>query len=49
VPAVYLLANLAIAFTMVRGRPRETLACLAVTALGLPFFWLFGRASRTAG
>ncbi|HEY8492597.1 MAG TPA: APC family permease [Myxococcota bacterium] len=49
-PAAYLLANLAIAVAMIRGRPDETLACALVTAAGLPFYWLFGQlARRTAG
>jgi APA family basic amino acid/polyamine antiporter len=42
-PALYLAANLAIAVTMIRARPLETAACLAVTAAGLPFYWAFGR------
>jgi len=46
VPALYLAANLAIAVAMVRGRPQESLACLLVTAAGLPFYWLFGRLGR---
>jgi len=46
-PALYLLANLAIAATMIRGRPTESLACLVVTAAGLPFYWAFGRRTRS--
>lgn len=46
VPALYLVANAAIAVAMIRGRPQETLACLAVTAAGLPFYWAFGRLRR---
>jgi APA family basic amino acid/polyamine antiporter len=42
VPALYLAANAAIAVAMVAGRPVETLTCLAVTALGLPFYRAFG-------
>jgi APA family basic amino acid/polyamine antiporter len=48
VPALYLLANLAIAVAMIRGRPQESLACLAVTAAGLPFYWAFGRRNRAS-
>lgn len=46
-PALYLAANLAIAAAMIRGRPMESLACLAVTATGLPFYWAFGRRARS--
>lgn len=46
VPAVYLAANLAIAVAMIRGRPVETAACLAVTAAGLPFYLAFTRRAR---
>jgi APA family basic amino acid/polyamine antiporter len=50
VPLLYLAANLAIATAMIRGRPEESVACLLVTAAGLPFYWIFGRlARRTAG
>lgn len=47
-PAIYLVANLAIATAMIRGRPLESLACLAVAATGLPFYWAFGRRMRGA-
>src|SRR5690606_26442776 len=46
VPAAYLAANLAIAVAMIRGRPVETAACLAVTAAGLPFYLAFTRRAR---
>jgi len=46
VPLLYLAANVAIATAMIRGRPEETIACLLVTAAGLPFYWIFGRLSR---
>lgn len=46
VPALYLAANVAIAVAMVRGRPAESLACLAVMAAALPFYWAFGRLRR---
>ena len=47
-PALYLAANLAIAAAMIRGRPLESLACLAVTAAGLPFYRAFGRRPPSA-
>jgi APA family basic amino acid/polyamine antiporter len=46
-PALYLVANLTIAAAMMRGRPRESLACLAVAAVGLPFYRAFGRRAQT--
>ncbi len=46
VPALYLVANAAIAFTMLVGRPRECAIGLAVAASGLPFYWLFARGGR---
>jgi APA family basic amino acid/polyamine antiporter len=46
VPALYVAANVAIAVAMIRGRPGETLACLAVTAAGLPFYWVFRALAR---
>jgi APA family basic amino acid/polyamine antiporter len=41
VPALYLVANCAIAYAMLRGRPAECGIALAVTATALPFFWWF--------
>jgi APA family basic amino acid/polyamine antiporter len=46
VPALYVAANVAIAVAMIQGRPQETLACLAVTAAALPFYWAFGALAR---
>lgn len=43
VPALYFLANGAIALAMMRGRPFECAYALAVAATGLPFYWLFLR------
>ena len=44
-PAVYLVANAAVAFAMLRGNPRETLICLAVIASAVPFWFAFARRS----
>jgi APA family basic amino acid/polyamine antiporter len=49
VPALYLVANLAIALTMLRGRPLECAAALLVTASALPFFALFVRRAVVRG
>jgi APA family basic amino acid/polyamine antiporter len=43
VPALYLVANAGIAFAMLRGRPLECLAALAVPLGALPFWVLFRR------
>jgi APA family basic amino acid/polyamine antiporter len=43
-PALYVLANAAVAFAMLRGQPQETLACLVVIASALPFYLGFARA-----
>ena len=43
VPALYLLANGAIAVAMIAGRPLECAIALAVTATGLPFYYWFAR------
>jgi APA family basic amino acid/polyamine antiporter len=48
VPGAYIAANAAIAFALLRGRPLECAAALAVTATGLPFLWLFSRRERRA-
>jgi APA family basic amino acid/polyamine antiporter len=49
VPALYVVANVAIAVAMVAQRPRECGIGLATLALGLPFYWLFARRSRPIG
>jgi APA family basic amino acid/polyamine antiporter len=46
VPALYILANAAIAANMLWNRPRECGIGLATLAAGLPFYWAFGRAGR---
>jgi APA family basic amino acid/polyamine antiporter len=43
VPALYLIANAAIALTMLWGRPLECAGALLVAASGLPFFAVFSR------
>jgi APA family basic amino acid/polyamine antiporter len=43
VPALYLVANVAIALAMLAGRPVECAVALAVTATGLPFYAWFRR------
>jgi len=43
IPALYLVANAAIALAMLRGRPLECLVALAVAASGLPFYAWFAR------
>ena len=43
VPALYLVANAAIALAMLRGRPLECAGALLVMAGGLPFFAIFAR------
>jgi basic amino acid/polyamine antiporter, APA family len=48
VPALYLIANGAIAAAMLRGRPLECGIGLGVIAAGLPFYWLLGRRSPSA-
>lgn len=47
VPALYFLANGAIAVAMLIGRPAECLIAIAVTLTGLPFLWFFSRRSPT--
>lgn len=47
VPALYFLANGAIAVAMLVGRPVECLIAIGVTLTGLPFLWLFSRRSPT--
>lgn len=49
VPALYLVANAAIAAVMLAGNPRESGICLAVIASGIPAYVLFSRrAGRSA-
>lgn len=43
VPALYVLANGAIALAMVRGRPLECGIALVVIATGIPAYWWFAR------
>ncbi|MBM4266618.1 MAG: amino acid permease [Deltaproteobacteria bacterium] len=43
VPALYFVANGAIAIALLRGRPLECLIALLVAASGLPFLWVFSR------
>jgi APA family basic amino acid/polyamine antiporter len=44
VPAVYVVANAAVALNMLVGKPRESLMCLLVIASAVPFWLVFGRA-----
>ena len=46
-PAIYLVANVAVAFAMLRGNPRESLICLAVIASAVPFWLVFARKARS--
>ena len=46
VPALYILANLAIAFSMLRARPVECLTSLAVLLAGAPVYLLFAARRR---
>src|SRR5258706_2600700 len=43
VPGLYVVANAAVAFAMLRGNPRESLVCLLVIASAVPFWFLFAR------
>ena len=43
VPALYLVANVAIAAAMLRGRPMECAIALGVTATGIPAYTAFAR------
>jgi APA family basic amino acid/polyamine antiporter len=47
VPALYLIANGAIAAAMLRGRPKECAIAVAVTATAVPFYVLFAQRTRT--
>ena len=44
VPALYLIANVAIAISLLFGSTTSSLIALAVSAASLPFYWLFSRA-----
>jgi APA family basic amino acid/polyamine antiporter len=46
VPALYISANLAIATYLLRGSTTPALWSLAVSAAGLPFYFLFARMRR---
>jgi basic amino acid/polyamine antiporter, APA family len=46
VPAVYVIANVAVALNMLLGRPLESLTCLLVIASAVPFWIAFGRGGR---
>jgi APA family basic amino acid/polyamine antiporter len=46
VPALYLLANAGVAAALLRGRPSECAAGLALLALGLPFYAFFRRGAE---
>ncbi len=48
VPALYVIANVAIAAVMLVGRPLECAIGLAITAAGLPVYWLFARRATGA-
>ena len=48
VPALYVLANLAIAFSMVRAKPVECLTSLGVLLAGAPVYLLFVARRRAA-
>jgi len=43
VPGLYVVANAAVAYAMLRGNPRESLVCLLVIASAVPFWLLFAR------
>ncbi len=47
VPLLYVLANIAIAVSLVRGRPRECAIGLGILLAGLPFYFAFARQART--
>jgi APA family basic amino acid/polyamine antiporter len=42
-PMLYILANIAIAASLVFSRPRECLTSLGVVLVGVPIYWLFMR------
>jgi APA family basic amino acid/polyamine antiporter len=50
IPALYFVANTAIALALLVAQPFESLAGLSIAATGLPFYWLFTRSrdSRTS-
>ena len=47
VPALYLVANLAIAASLLDGSPKSALWSLAVSATSVPFYFLFARLKRS--
>jgi APA family basic amino acid/polyamine antiporter len=49
VPGLYVLANAAVAWALLRGNPRESLVCLAVIASAIPFWLVFARRRAAAG
>lgn len=49
VPALYIVANAAIATALLWGSPRACAYSLLMAASGGPFYWLFGRRKRVAG
>jgi APA family basic amino acid/polyamine antiporter len=48
IPALYLVANLAIATSLLFGSTRPALVSLAVSVAALPFYFVFSRMRRTA-
>jgi len=46
VPALYLIANAAIAVAMLAGRPTECAVALLVALTGAPFYWIFARRTQ---
>jgi len=46
VPALYVVANLAVALNMLVGKPLESLTCLGVIASAVPFWIAFGGVRR---
>lgn len=48
VPALYILANVAIAFSMIRARPLECLTSVAVLLAGAPVYLLFAAKRRAS-
>jgi APA family basic amino acid/polyamine antiporter len=47
-PALYVIAALVLLGNMLRETPTESLAGLAIIALGLPAYWVFHRGYRAA-
>ncbi len=46
VPALYLVTNVAIAISLLFGSPKAALVSLAVSAVSLPFYYVFSRRRR---